>query len=277
MNEELYRINQKSENKELIKFHLCGTTFPDKNYRINRPSSNIWCIEYIEEGSGTVIIDGDTFYPHAGDSYFLHARKDHFYYSNQDEPWKKHFINLSGKLVEHLAEGYGVSHVSYFEGLDLKSELMQIIEIAKAGDMDRTPEIIAILNSVFIKMYSSTQTGKSSLTIGTQMKDFLNTQLTSKFNINLLCNHVAKSESQTIRLFKRLFGITPYAYVLDKKIKFAQNLLIDTHLSVKQISVKLCFTDEYYFSAIFKKKTGYTPTEYRKNSNNLLQNTEKQS
>ena len=35
MKEELYKINQKSENLDLIKFHLCGTTFPDKNYMIS--------------------------------------------------------------------------------------------------------------------------------------------------------------------------------------------------------------------------------------------------
>ena len=50
MNEELYKINQKSETRDLIKFHLCGTTLPDKNYLINRPASAVWCIEYVEEG-----------------------------------------------------------------------------------------------------------------------------------------------------------------------------------------------------------------------------------
>jgi YesN/AraC family two-component response regulator len=50
---------------------------------------------------------------------------------------------------------------------------------------------------------------------------------------------------------------------LEKKISFAKKLLVDTSLSVKQISDKLCFSDEYYFSNIFKKKTGQTPSQYR--------------
>ncbi|MBQ8388946.1 MAG: helix-turn-helix transcriptional regulator [Clostridia bacterium] len=266
MNEELYRINQKSETRDLIKFQLCGTTFPDKNYLIRRSLSDVWCIEYVEEGCGVVQVDDETFYPRAGDSYFLHAGKRHFYHSDRDDPWKKHFINFSGKLVDSLVEGYGLSEASYFEGLDLGEELKQIIDIAKRGEMDNTPEIISVLNLIFFKMRASIKKDGKLSGIGAEMKDFLNTQITEKFHIGDLCRHISRSESQTIRLFKKIFGITPYTYVLGKKIGFAKKLLVDTNLTVKEIATKLCFSDEYYFSNIFKAKTGLTPSQYRRSS-----------
>ncbi len=71
MKEEVYHITQKSESKSLIRFSLAGTTFPDKSYRIHRPASYTACIEFIEEGCGTVELDGESFHPKAGDSYFL--------------------------------------------------------------------------------------------------------------------------------------------------------------------------------------------------------------
>ena len=264
MKEELYRINQKSETRDLISFQLCGTTFPDKNYMIKRPCSAVWCIEYVEEGCGTVHVDGDTFFPEAGDSYFLHGGKNHYYYSNKDDPWKKHFINVSGKLVDSLAEGYGVSNITHFVGLDLGDELKRIKEIAKRGEMDNTPELIAILNEMFLKMHASIKNEDELSRSGAEMKDFLNTQVTSKFHMELLCKHISRSESQTIRIFKKLFGITPYTYLLNKKISFAKKLLVDTNLSVKEISTKLCFSDEYYFSNIFKEKVGCPPSQYRR-------------
>ena len=264
MNEEVYRINQESYSRDLIKFQLCGTTFPDKSYRIRRRDSDIFCIEYVEEGKGCVHLDGDVFYPAAGDSYFLQAKKSQHYYSDQKDPWKKHFINLSGRLVEHLAEGYGVSNVSYFHGLDLQNELNQIIEIAKASDICDTHELVLILNKMFLKMHDHIRSVETSRDIGTQMKDFLNTQITCKFEIGHLCRHISRSESQTIRIFKKAFGTTPYNYVLEQKISFAKKLLVDTSLTINQIAHKLCFSDEYYFSNIFKKKTGQTPSQYRK-------------
>ena len=270
MNEEVYHINQKSETKDLIKFSLCGTTFPDKKYRINRPQSKIACIEYVEEGSGTVYVGGEKFYPSAGDSYFLQAGKSHCYFSNEERPWKKHFINLSGKLLESLAEGYGLSNASYFEGLDTSDELRRIIELGKSGVDDCSAELIGIINELFLKMHNHIKEKSENRGIEAEMKDFLNTQITAKFHIELLCKHISKSESQTIRIFKNAYGITPYAYVLGKKIDLAQRMLTGTNLSVKQIATKLCFVDEYYFSNTFKQKTGYTPTEYRRSRTNAI-------
>ena len=269
MNEEIYNINQKSSTKDLIKFSLCGTTFPDKRYRIDRPRSKIACIEYVEEGSGTVYVGGEKFYPTAGDSYFLQAGKSHCYFSDAERPWKKHFINISGKLFESLVEGYGLNNVSHFEGLDISGELKRIIELARSGVDDCSGELIGIVNEIFLKMHNYIKEKSEHRGIESEMKDFLNTQITSKFQIELLCKHISKSESQTIRIFKNAYGITPYAYVLGKKIDLAQRMLTGTNLSVKQIATKLCFVDQYYFSNTFKQKTGYTPTQYRESHSGI--------
>jgi len=263
MHEEIYTINQKSDTKDILRLHICGTTFPDKSYRIERKSSRVACIEYVESGRGTVNIDGKTFYPRGGDSYFLQAMKDQHYYSDPEDPWKKHFINLSGRLLDSLADGYGLSDVSYFEGLDLSAELGKILELAKSGE-DVCAEIIAILNEIFLKMHSHVKNAAEPFSIEAEMKDFLNTRITQKFDLSLLCKHVSRSESRTIRLFKNAYGITPYAYVLGKKIDLAKKLLDNTNLAVKQIADKLCFADEYYFSNLFKNKVGMSPAAYRK-------------
>ena len=48
-NEEVYYIRQKSENEDIIKFQICGITYPDNSYVISRAHSNVACIEYIEK------------------------------------------------------------------------------------------------------------------------------------------------------------------------------------------------------------------------------------
>ncbi len=263
MKEEVYHITQKSENKKIIRFSLAGTTFPDKSYRIHRPSSYTACIEYIEEGCGTVELDGEIFHPRAGDSYFLQTGRHHLYFSDKDTPWKKHFINVSGKLLESLAEGYGLSRTAYFKGLDLKDELSRIIALAKETERDRTRELIGVLNEIFFKMHHHLG-NRSAPSTAERMKDFLDARVTEKFGIGQLCEHIGRSESQTIRLFKEAYGVTPYRYMLDKKLSFAKKLLLDTALTVAQIAETLGFSDEYYFSGLFKEKVGIPPSVYRK-------------
>ncbi len=264
MHEEIYTINQKSENKSLICFRLCGTTFPDKHYRIVREHSRVSCIEYIEEGSGTVHLDRKSFIPVEGDSYFLQAGKDQHYYADSETPWKKHFVNISGSLAERLTDAYGLRDVSHFRGLNLRDELLRIIALAKETQEDPTAEMIGILNAIFLKMRNHIRGESGYSEVEKRMKDFLNTQVTQKFDLSLLCSYINRSESQTIRIFKQAYGVTPYHYVLQKKIGLAEKLLADTNLTTKQISEKLCFSDEYYFSNLFKRKIGVPPMKYRK-------------
>ena len=88
--------------------------------------------------------------------------------------------------------------------------------------------------------------------------------MTENFNIEMLCKQISRSESQTIRIFRKLFGVTPYQYVLSKKIGLAKKLLENTNLSIKEISQKLCFSNEFSFSKAFKKKVGDSPQTYKK-------------
>ena len=265
MKEEIYRFNQKNENKELIEFSMCGITFPDKNYRISRRgASNTACIEYVEEGTGCVTVDNQVFYPSKGDSYFLQQGRSQYYYSDKGQPWKKYFLNFSGKLAISLTEGYGLTNTSYFEGLSIKSELLDIIKIAKNGEGDPTAEIIGILNGIFIKLHAHARQNEKKRNIEDRMLEFLDSKVMSGFKMEELCEHVHRSESHTIRTFKNAYGVTPYAYLLGKRLDLAKQLLRDTNLSIKEIADKLCFSDEYYFSNVFKKKNGMPPTAYRR-------------
>lgn len=66
-------------------------------------------------------------------------------------------------------------------------------------------------------------------------------------------------------IFKKETGKSVIDYLLDERISEAKKLLIEGALPLKQISEAVGITDYNYFSRLFKKRTGYTPTEYRKN------------
>lgn len=66
------------------------------------------------------------------------------------------------------------------------------------------------------------------------------------------------------RLFKRAFGISPIAYQRKLRIQAAQNLLLTTGLSAKEIARRIGFEDVYFFSKTFKQLVGASPVAYRR-------------
>jgi AraC-like DNA-binding protein len=64
-------------------------------------------------------------------------------------------------------------------------------------------------------------------------------------------------------VFKNYTGMTPYQYFIQLKIHRAKELLGLGRYSVKEIAFTLGFSDPYYFSRLFKKKTGIAPSEWR--------------
>lgn len=263
-NESIYYVNQTNSSRDLLKIQMCGITYPDKNYEISRDESNVACIEYIEQGKGAVQIDGQTFHPEAGDTYFLQVGAKHHYHSDHENPWKKVFINVSGVLLDSLMEGYGLKRIYYFKGLDTGEEMRRIVTLAKENQEDCTEEIICILNRIFLKMREYVKGTDYTSDLAEKMKEYLRNNAASKFKMEKLCQYISRSESQCIKIFKEAYGITPYAYFLNKKMRLAQDMLLNTNLSVKQIADHLNFADEYYFSNLFKKKTGVSPSKYRK-------------
>ena len=75
------------------------------------------------------------------------------------------------------------------------------------------------------------------------------------------------SISWFIRAFKQCTGSTPMQYILSKRISNAETLLQNPSYNISEISQIVGYDNPLYFSRIFKKVKGISPSEYRKNIN----------
>jgi len=260
--EDIYPVIQSSQFAELITFEECGITYPHPDYKLKRNNCLLTCIEYVESGEGVVHADSTCFYPSAGDTYMLHVGENQYYWSDKSNPWKKYWINIKGSNFKKLLDVFKLNNSHHFPGLDIKAELLEIIETAKNATGDHTIQYLEILNRILLKMYeyNSCQTHTST---AMQIREYIDLHVSDIFSLSELEEKFGKSRSQIIRLFKKEYGMTPYAYHLDKRIEVAKNLLTGTKMKVKDVGESLNFYDEHYFRNTFMKKTGVSPTKFR--------------
>ena len=70
-------------------------------------------------------------------------------------------------------------------------------------------------------------------------------------------------ENHAALVFKQQIGLPPHAYHIQQKIIRSQQLLKHTELSMSAIAEQLHFSTQHYFSKLFKKQMGLSPSEYR--------------
>lgn len=90
----------------------------------------------------------------------------------------------------------------------------------------------------------------------------------SEIDINWLAQEMAMGRTTFYAKMKAITGMSANAFIVDYKIKKAINLLTHTDLPILEIALMLGFTNQRYFSTVFKQNTGKTPTQYRNESSN---------
>ena len=91
---------------------------------------------------------------------------------------------------------------------------------------------------------------------------YIEKNLLEPITVSDICEAFKITPSYVARLFKKYLGITPTDYINGRKLEYAIELMKNTSLNITQISDYLGYCDVYYFSKLFKKKYGKSPTKY---------------
>lgn len=100
-------------------------------------------------------------------------------------------------------------------------------------------------------------------TLSHRISEFLAEHLYDKVTIDMLTEHFHLGKSRLCEVFKNSYGDTIIHYYLFLKIEEAKRLLRENSLTISEISEKLNFESAAYFSRLFKKFVGASPSEYR--------------
>ncbi len=263
--EELNYFTYDKSKEYPIRIESIGITHPNKKYFIERQHSDYFVLEYIVSGKGYIICDDKKYTVEENDVYLIHLGSKHRYGADPHEPYEKIWVNFFGGIFTDIISAYGLSGKVVFKNTSCKELFDELLDLAiKYNDNEEVYlKASEIIFKIVLKLVENTEKHNIS-TVAIKTKETLDQLIYRKVTMQDVYDEIHLSKSQICREFKKYYGVTPYQYLLNRRIAIAQNLLTKTKLSVKEISDSLCFVDEYHFSSLFKKRNGISPTAYRK-------------
>lgn len=251
-------------------FHPKDVVTPNFYFAIEMRNTFKWNIEKSGELFELVTEPGDiwinppyTPFTHnidvACDFLIVNISKERLYkHFNGNVPEEVEFLNnynINDKTLEHLmyllmfeVDNKGVNGANHLDGiLDMFSNYF-IEHFSNYNDIVRERTVSSVITMSDIEL----------------IDDYIDSNLEYSISIEELAEQVSLSKFYFLKEFKRLMFVTPYQYIVSRKIEEAKQRVTEGIDSMTKIAYDLGFSDSSHFTRTFKRVVGVTPKEYKK-------------
>lgn len=270
-------IDFKDKSKPLV-VGSCGTYRLYKHPRLptHRPRGRLdFQILYIASGKVHFYFDNsetDTVVS-AGNMVLYRPKEPQRYVYFGADQTEVFWVHFTGGNVKNILRGYGIQDNMRIINTGTSPEytrlFKQMIQELQRCQTDYKDLLVPLLQQLFISIHRQiTKEHKlkneyldSEMEIAMQ---YFNDHYNAEINIEEYAASRGMSVSWFIRNFKLYTNTTPMQYIVSLRIANAQMLLETTNYNVTEIGNIVGYDNPLYFSRIFRKQKGISPSEYRK-------------
>jgi len=192
-----------------------------------------------------------------------------------DAPRRRRHAPLSPEEWETLMGRFKVAGNCVFEASPTLLRLVHWLQKAllRRNRESGMPETVPWIRSLFCQLVLETSRCLSASDSPREDKyvseaiEFFRSHLKERIRAKDLQRFLGFGHTQVYEMFKRTVGLSPNDYLQRLRIEKAEQLLLQTELSVSDVAAEVGFDTGQYFAAVFKKYTGQTPTAFRKAGN----------
>lgn len=134
-------------------------------------------------------------------------------------------------------------------------------------DQKFTYQDLVLSGENMIKVYSEVIRLKHQKNVSTAIRkavDYIHEHFKSPLALQAIGEHVNLSSTYLSTRFKSEMDVSLTDYINQTRVKYSQYLLLHTDYSILEIAMESGFDHQNYFSTVFKKQTGLTPSAYRR-------------
>lgn len=255
-----------------IGYHPCAKGHYCKRPRGSRGFVFLYCIE----GSGWVKYDGEDTLITRNQGVFLRPGRAHEYGASETHPWSYYYIHYEGSLAADYTRmvldepGSGTYWIKQTgEYLKRFSLMLESLEpgwtypnmVMASADLHK------LLAWIYIKKKHDRAGAKQASTQARvqSVADMIQENPQNNVSVLEMARAANLSNSRFRERFKDLIGMSPKQFCLHVQIQKAKELLVSSELCIHEISDQVGNSDSHYFSRIFSRKVGISPSEYREN------------
>ncbi len=170
---------------------------------------------------------------------------------------KKNYLIIFNTLCRKAAQ-YGGVHPVYLDELSSRFAI-QLETLHNVSKLDAMQGEMVYKYSLLVQNHST----RSYSPVIQKAVDFICLNLKDDLSLSTLADQLSIHKSYLSSLFKRETGTTLTDFVTDRRISHAIYLLNTTNEQVQEIASSCGIPDLSYFTKIFRRKKGMTPTQYR--------------
>lgn len=217
------------------------------------------------QGEGIVEIEEKQIRLSKNDGIMITPFTPHKY--NSDQHWTTNFITLCGYATTFFPKQLGEG--KYFvirEGKTIKNQIHTLTErlTNNISEDDISLATYQIFLSIRQEIQKNISEKNSTTPIYWEIKRYIDSKFSSKITIISISKYFHISPQYLIKIFKQTIGISPYQYLIKKRISEAKKLLISNRdLLIYEVANLAGFENTSHFIETFKKSEHCTPLEFR--------------
>lgn len=227
---------------------------------------------YCLEGQGTVKIKREEYQLNPGDFVLIPAATAHQYAAGETNPWTIYWVHFKGQMATHIINSFREKNGSFKGTANFQdSRILLFEDIYSNLEMGYSTDNLCYVNLclqffltsfIFDANYNMADKKRSNDTINCSI-NFMQKNIDKMLTLNSLAESVHLSASHFSFLFRKKTGFSPIEHFNHLKVQKACQYLLFTDLRIKEIADKLGIEDQYYFSRMFTKIMGMSPSVYR--------------
>ena len=230
----------------------------------------IYCIE----GEGWVILENNKKLPIRKNTILvIPAQMPHIYGATEADPWSIYWFHLKGEAVERFIQGFNMDNFTLYVPATQAVRIINLFDLCYETLLYKgysfkhylyvSQVMRHLLGMIALLQGESQQDERKSVYVERSIQ-YMVEHVQSSLTLDELADYISLSKSHFIHLFKQVTGYSPIDYYMRLKIQRACQYLDLTDYSVKEVSKNIGIQDAYYFSRVFSKIMGQSPSDYRK-------------